>query len=73
MLIRYVANRESLTFALEPRTRDRFPRGSNRVMVAFDYVDWPPRIELLSDADKQAIAHILTGGAQTAVEFSPWE
>lgn len=69
MLILYSANRESLTFALDPRDRARYPKGSLRVMVAFATSDWPTRLELLNEADRQAIAHILTGGAETLADF----
>ena len=72
MRVYYSANQESLTFGLSPRDRERYPRWSQRIMLAFNIVDWPPRLGLLSDADKQAVATLLTGGAETEGEFSEW-
>jgi hypothetical protein len=41
-------------------------------MLAFDVADWPPRRELLSDADEEAIVRLLTAGAESTAEFVSW-
>jgi len=63
--VNYTVTRESITFALGPAERLKYPHGRNRVVLGFDE---PPSLQLVSLADAKAIGNLLSNVPEAEIE-----